>query len=211
MKIPALLMSKESRESLLLSPSKPNHGSVSNCRYSIMAQHHSNNTVNGLDELANLSGLSAVIRPSKDEAAQVEEHADRVVSFLVAEPHFREGTDELFAVTFSFADQNDRPRIANPMHLAHAYADAMFRALPEYRFSVRHASQVNHNFPILFSNPKRVTMFDHMQAIANPVFSLLREGSIRLLVIKSESYHFNWPREQSRKLQREQQKAEAQQ
>jgi hypothetical protein len=39
-----------------------------------MAQHHSNNTVNGLDELANLSGLSAVIRPSKDEAAQVEEH-----------------------------------------------------------------------------------------------------------------------------------------
>ena len=175
-----------------------------------MAQHHSSNTVNGLDELANLAGLSAVVRSSKEETTTPEENTDRVVSFLVAEPHFRENTDEQIAVTFSIADQNDRPRIANPMHLAHAYADAMFRALPEYRFSVRHASQVNHNFPVLFSNPKRLTMFDHMQAIANPVFSLLRDGSIRLLVIQSESYHFNWQREQQRKLQREQQKADAQ-
>ena len=56
---------------------------------------------------------------------------------------------------------------------------------------MRYGSQVYlENMPFLHSNVTLVSVFDPMQNMRDPVVDLLKNGSIVLIAVPSQSYHF---------------------
>lgn len=149
-------------------------------------------TINSFSSLSTLLGSrSAVQSPQVDAAAIDRQHPP--TNFLKAEVHYQPDTMSMSHIEFSFKDDNIRPRILSRIHLYDAFADALRNvdSTQDAGFSVRYGSQVHlENMPFLHSNVTLVSAFDPMQNMRDPVVDLLKNGSIVLIAVPSQSYHF---------------------
>lgn len=154
-------------------------------------------TITSFSGLSTLLGARNVATPVQNPEASQQERQHPPTDFLSAVIHYRSDQPDLAGeishIEFSFKDDSIRPRILTRIHLYDAFAHAL-RDNVEARaanFSVRYGSQVYlENMPFLHSNVTLVSVFDPMQNMRDPVVDLLKNGSIVLIAVPSQSYHF---------------------
>lgn len=145
----------------------------------------------GLSTLLGNRNVSNAIHLDSNINAADRQHPP--TNFLKAEVLYQQDTNILSHIEFSFKDDNIRPRILSRIHLYDAFADALrnIESTKEAGFSVRYGSQVHlENMPFLHSNVTLVSVFDPMQTMRDPVVDLLKNGTIILIAVPSQSYHF---------------------
>jgi hypothetical protein len=156
-------------------------------------------TVNSFSALSTLLSTRA---PAPVQVEQPSNNAERQhppTDFLKASVVFKPEDDAGFPgsishIEFSFKDDSIRPRIMNRIHLYDAFAESLREygdSISSANFAVRYGSQVQlENMPFLHSNVSLVSVFDPLQTMRDPVVELLKNGSIVLIAVPSQSYHF---------------------
>lgn len=157
-------------------------------------------TVNSFSALSSLlSARAPAPVPAEVHSNNNSERQHPPTDFLAAFVVYKEDTGATFPgsishIEFSFKDDTVRPRIMNRIHLYDAFAEALKEHGDEVsaaNFAVRYGSQVQlENLPFLHSNVSLVSVFDPLQTMRDPVVELLKNGSIILIAVPSQSYHF---------------------
>lgn len=152
------------------------------------------------------SALSSLLSARAPAPVTAEVHSNNSserqhppTDFLAAFVVYKEDAGATFPgsishIEFSFKDDTVRPRIMNRIHLYDAFAEALKDHgddISAANFAVRYGSQVQlENMPFLHSNVSLVSVFDPLQTMRDPVVELLKNGSIILIAVPSQSYHF---------------------